>query len=429
MATTVKMEAGEKYVVYVPDEGWILCKYENSYLKSIDSAGNDLKVYRNFKSETDTVAAQLVLNPSTAGLVICRLYNESAVTNPAEAAKRASTKLVIPRGSAEMQAILTDPMAMVLYNTIASMFPFLDCMGTLVEATQGAQLSSQRAMLNKSQKAAQTAAQVQEMVDKVRDSFFFKMLKSPAFAIFLIVFAVILTVLAAIATVLTGGAATALWVAIVVIIVVVVAVVTTMVAVSASNLNSELTAMENKFGDAADPAVKKAFQDLRNMVGTTAAVVVVVVILIALVSVLAGYLAIKGPSGSNAQIDQKNQQNAEQGKGNVSEAEAGSLHVGSICNAAGGSATGAAGAMQGVLSISEGMYQKAMAPLVELYSVMQAQIKEWDSHSKYFGSILKHLQDGLKSVWDYIEKMLSTQSSLIQSIGDTSMTIVRNMSI
>ncbi|MDR2029876.1 MAG: hypothetical protein LBP65_00165 [Puniceicoccales bacterium] len=425
---------GNRYVIYVPDEGWMLFKYNGSSFESIDASGAALIVYRNFNASSSYGAGQLFYTPADlteSGLVLCALFQDNMIVNPSLSPQCGTSKLIIPRNSAEMQAILEDPLAMVLFSCVESVMPFVDCMATLIEAIHSAQLGAQRAMLNQSQKTAQVAQQVQEMVDKIHDSFFFKMMNSPACAIFFIVFAAVIMLLMAAATFFTGGLATGFFLAAIIIAVLVVIAAAALFGSAAGILNSDLQDLEDKFRTETglDPAIEEAFEDLRAMVGTTAGLVVAAVVATAIGSMVAGYMAIKGPGGSYDRINKMNEQRAEDNQPALTKQEENSIHVGTAASGAGSTAGGAAGILEGVLTIAEGMYQLAMAPLIELHSIEKARITEWEAQSKYFGSIVKHVQEGLKNLWEYVEKMVSSQATLIRTLGDTSTTIARNISV
>jgi hypothetical protein len=97
--------------------------------------------------------------------------------------------------------------------------------------------------------------------------------------------------------------------------------------------------------------------------------------------------------------------------------------------AMGGGAGIAAGLVKGTNAIVTGILDQAIAEGEKVVAINAAKNKQFEAESKYYGSILKHFQEALKGVWEYIEKMFQTQSDLIRTLGDGSTAITRNIAM
>jgi type III secretory pathway component EscU len=256
---------------------------------------------------------------------------------------------------------------------------------------------AQRTILNKSQQALKEAHQIQDIIDKIRNSWLFKMMNSPWGIAFMALFAVLLAVLIAVIMVVSGGAAA------LIVAVIVIAVVTLAVGI-AVGVNTEKTRgeIDDIGGGDASPRVKSAIEKAKKLLREGTLMLVGAVLLTGIMAAGAG--ALFNPATSAAAV-----------MGMIT------LIVGMV--------TAAFQVLQGLMKIITARFDLFIAEVVRDINVEKAKLEKWQARSKFIGDILSHFQEGLKGFWEFIQAIIDAQSSLIKTLGDGSTAITRNIKI
>jgi hypothetical protein len=353
MARYIAYDISKTYEIYVPDEGWVTCWY-NPISQKFVSQNN---IYRNFKGATDYDGPQLFYLPkSNADMyLICEVSSSNTPQTPnINRVFREEEDTSTEDQDYIKIALLENPLAVSFSILLQRILPLMYSMGGMASVMSMVQLQSQKVQINRSQNALMEQWQVQEMIDEFRNSWLYKLMKSPWFYVLM-------------ATVI--GA---------------------LIAVIAIQIRDKkkMNELEDKFGSNASQAVKDALKDMKGTIDKACIMIAAIAVAVAILVYISGPLLI--------------------------------LALGAIVTFI----IEAVGIMQTMVME---WFEMALAGTKEDLSKQEATIMEWDARSKYFGSMVKHFQEGLNSLWERIEELFKSQSTLIKTLEEGAMAIVRNI--
>jgi hypothetical protein len=398
----MELEKDRQYFVYITGVGWTRFTYDGTELKS------DYALYRNPGGTSSGGAANMVIYPSDVGSYLIQKYAEGKAPDGSGLLTDVP-RLTVPRKGQMLRAVLEDPLALIIYNAIQGALPFMDCMGTLTDSIYTSQIAAQKAQLRKSEKGLQDKQQMQDILDEIRDSFFYKMINSPWFGFVIAILAIAIAIIFALLTIFSAG--TALVVFAIVCVLIVAVALSLVVGISAAVANHHLKELKESFGDIS-PAVEQAFKDMKTYLTVAAWSMIGAIVLLFIASMIGGYTA-----GKNF----LNQQAA----GKAKEGD----DMGAIMGAAGNAGKGASSTIKGVNQIALAVYELAEEKFKKAVAVNAAEADQWAAQSTYYSKLLERFQKTLTGLWDHIEQLFKSQSDLIKSAGEVSLAIVGNIAI
>lgn len=313
------------------------------------------------------------------------------------------------------QAILNNPDALVLYRSMKSTLPFVETMGAVMLVLNEAKLKLDQNTINKNQlslylKDIQTAA-----LEKVRNSWLFKLMSSPLSGLILGLVCLAIAIIAC----LPGAG----FIVAAVLTAILITVVTVGVSLATNSLRNDLDelkdALKEAFGDAA-ASIVRAFEKLSNELIAVAAGIIVAVTIMLLLSLYMGHAA-----GASA---------ASGGGGTGHLIKLGLKNLGKKLIANGGAKTKAMlGGISSIINVFsqvvEGLLMKFSAEFDRTQGHLAGEVAQFRARSNFLSDIVEKIQGTMGKLLQYVQELIKNQSNFIKVLGDNSSIITRNFAI
>lgn len=309
--------------------------------------------------------------------------------------------------SAEIQAILNNPEAAVLYRGMRSTLPFIETMGKLTLVLNEAKLILDRKAINKNQMGIYLKDIQQQALETIRNSWFYRLLGSPWSGLVLGLLCIAVALVAMI-----PGAGVFLAAALLVSIIAVTAVTLAGTIEINKGLDELKAALKAAFGDVAQRLVD-AFEELQVMLVVAAFFIILAVSLMLILSAYSGLKAAKGGGGTF-------KGGAEQWGKSMS--ENGGLGFKKLFS-------GPSKMLNQLREIINGAMMMFSAEFEHALAHLSAEVDQLRARSTFIDNIAEKVQSTLNKLLQYVQELAKSQSAMIKALGDTSTIVTRNFVI
>ncbi|MDR3316565.1 MAG: hypothetical protein LBS68_00595 [Puniceicoccales bacterium] len=426
---------GNFYAIYIAGEGWLHFKYDGSTKTynsvKIDESWNssELKIY-SYMNDENKSSGQLKLSVSRVEKQKYQIYEmaESKKTiqkNPIDPGAADAFIAYLNSVSKEPRDMaLDDPAAMVLFNCIQGVIPFIDTITVLATALGNIGIQSQRVSTNIAQFALAEKIAIQRLIDEIRNSKLMRLLKSPWFGIVMGIVATLLMLAAAIAAIFTAG--TTLIVAMIIIIIFSAALIgaaAICVSMAADDDKRRLKELKASLPADIQAALDEAFKEAEGLYTTAQAAILIGIALLVIAAVATGFFMGGSINASSARMAKASGLSAPtKAMKGFSAVEVGSDGLGQMMGLA-------ATIVQAINTIVGAKEKMMMASLEKKLSEQQADAKLWEERSKYFGALYRKFNESIATLMEHLDTMIKAMSSLIKILGEGYSTIARNIAI
>jgi hypothetical protein len=423
--------AGDIYGIYMPANGWMLFRADNSgeSLESIDGVGNSLPVYRYANEKMTTTEeykdgngnTKKKVNPFRIPAKDISLYRHYKVEQ-----KQATGLSAQPDATSDddavadgtkMQTLANDPIAMALYECINSVLPSIKSLTQLMGSVSSANFTTQKAIVRKTEHCIQVEDAIQKITQQASELQLVKLMENPTFqALFswlLPLLSLVLALIIAAAPILSFitafAAAVIIYTAFALMVAAIAAYViaaSVYIAIAATSDKKTLKKLKDEVKDI-DPLLDAAVDDLKDMITSLIVGMSITLVLNMLFDIISFVMPVVAGAANELTAELFFRM---------------LLRLSSI--------TGAAqGMVSGTEQIASSMLKLAMNPLVESISIQHARLEALEAESSYMTAMQNRLAQEIKSVWEYVEQMFKAQSELIKTMGDGYTSVVRNFAI